>query len=94
MKTKRVCEKGHTFYKSSDCPACPICAAAEKPATGLLSELSAPARRALQGAGISSTGDLAQFTESEILALHGFGPSGLAMVKAAMKKDGIAFRAD
>jgi predicted RecB family nuclease len=94
MNTKRACEKGHTYYKSSDCPTCPICAAAEKPATGLLSKLSAPARRALQAIGVSTTADLARFTESEILALHGFGPSGLAVVKAAMQEEGIAFRGD
>ena len=23
--SKRVCPNGHTYYKSSDCPVCPIC---------------------------------------------------------------------
>ncbi len=23
--TLRVCPKGHKYYKSSDCPTCPVC---------------------------------------------------------------------
>ncbi len=24
-KTLRTCEQGHEYYKSSDCPTCPVC---------------------------------------------------------------------
>jgi hypothetical protein len=23
--TLRICDKGHQYYKSSDCPICPVC---------------------------------------------------------------------
>jgi len=51
-KSLRTCAKGHKYYKSSDCPTCPICEKELKPATGFLSILSAPARRALENNGI------------------------------------------
>ena len=57
--TLRSCKKGHQYYKSSDCPVCPICAAEEKPEDGFLSVIGAPARRALQGQGINTIQQLA-----------------------------------
>jgi len=44
----KICSKGHQFNKTSDCPTCPICEKECKPRQGLLSQLSAPARRALE----------------------------------------------
>jgi hypothetical protein len=29
-KTLRICEKGHRYFKSSDCPTCPKCEALNK----------------------------------------------------------------
>jgi hypothetical protein len=46
----RICPNGHHYVKSSDCPVCPFCEADRKPKKGFLSLLSAPARRALEGA--------------------------------------------
>gem|GEM_PF-5535290 len=33
-KIRRVCPKGHTFYKSSDCFTCPTCEAIHTPEAG------------------------------------------------------------
>ncbi len=59
---------------------------------GFLSTLGAPARRALQGKRITSEKQLAQYTEKEILSLHGLGPSSMPKLKAALKKAGLSFK--
>lgn len=66
----RTCRKGHQYYKTSDCPTCPICEAQRKPKEGFLSLLAAPARRALENKGITSLEQLSKFSEKEILQLH------------------------
>jgi len=53
-----------------------------------LPRLSAPARRALAAAGITRLAQLAQRTESELLALHGIGPNALAALRAALAANG------
>lgn len=90
-QTRRTCPNGHQYVKSSDCPTCPTCEAERRPAEGLLSALAAPARRALERAGIRDCTDLARFTEQEILALHGVGPSSLPKLKSRLKAAGLAF---
>lgn len=52
--TLRTCKNGHNYYKSSDCPTCPVCEKEKKPKDGFLSLLSAPARRALENNGITT----------------------------------------
>ena len=74
----KTCPNGHQFYKSSDCPVCPICEDAKKPATGFLSQISAPARRALENNGISTLKKLSTFRKSEIIKLHGMGPNAIS----------------
>lgn len=91
-KNLRTCEKGHPYYKSSDCPTCPICEQEKKPATGFLSALSAPARRALDNAGIITLSQLAQYSEEDILQFHGLGPASLPTLRAALKAAGLAFK--
>ena len=92
IKNRRVCENGHVYYKSSDCPVCPVCET-ERASTGnFLSELGAPARRALEGAGITSLKLLSKYTEKEILKLHGMGPSSIPKLKDALTKDGLTFK--
>lgn len=90
--TLRICDKGHRYYKSSDCPACPVCEEAKRPETGFLSLLAAPARRALQQAGISRIEELALHTEKEILELHGMGPASMPVLRAALKESKLKFR--
>lgn len=89
--TLRTCKKGHQYYKSSDCPVCPICAA-EKPDDGFLSVISAPARRALQAQGIATIKQLATWRKQDLLKLHGFGPSAIPKLLAELKKHGFSFK--
>lgn len=88
----KICSKGHQFYKSSDCPVCPICEVEKKPADGYLSLLSAPARRALENANIKTLKDLTKFTEKELLNLHGLGPSSIPKLKIALSEAGLKFK--
>lgn len=83
--TKRICEKGHTYYKSSDCPVCPVCESEKKPQSGLLSKVGAPARRALAAAGITDENDLRMFTLVELQKLHGIGPAALRILQPFVK---------
>ncbi|RAW02931.1 helix-hairpin-helix domain-containing protein [Pseudochryseolinea flava] len=90
----RICKEGHRFYKSSDCPNCPICERARKPNTGFLALLSAPAQRALIGAGIKTLKSLARHSETHIASLHGMGPTGIKILREALRKEGLSFRTE
>ena len=90
--TRRICKKGHLYYKSSDCPTCPVCEVERKPEDGFLSLLSAPARRALEREGISSLAQLSHYTEADILMLHGVGPSSIPRLRVALEKQNLTFR--
>lgn len=89
---KRVCEKGHTYYKSSDCPTCPICENERKPDRGFLSVISAPARRALENNGVTSLETLSTYSEKELLTFHGMGPSSIPKLKKALEESGLSFK--
>jgi hypothetical protein len=86
--------KGHHFMKSSDCPTCPVCEQERKPASGFLSLISAPARRALENAGITELEKLSTYSETEILKLHGMGPSTMPKLRKALEGEGLSFRSD
>jgi predicted RecB family nuclease len=88
----RTCNEGHKYYKSSDCPTCPICEQKRKPNTGFLLLLSAPARRALENNGIDSLEKLSKLSEKEILQFHGMGPASLPKLRSALNQDGLSFR--
>ena len=90
-KNLRTCPKGHTYYKSSDCPTCPVCEQERKPMSGFLSNLSAPARRALENKQITSLQKLSEFKEAEILKLHGIGPTTIPKLHEALKREGLSF---
>jgi hypothetical protein len=90
----RTCKNGHQFYKSSDCPTCPICEQERKPASGFLSLISAPARRALENEGITGLEKLSTYSETEILRLHGMGPSTIPKLRKALEGEGLSFRSD
>lgn len=92
MKNARVCNKGHRYYKSSDCLTCPVCEKERKPQSGFISLLAAPARRALESKGITTLSELSAFTEKEILALHGMGPGSLPKLLNALKQEGLSFK--
>lgn len=91
-KNFRKCKKGHSFYKTSDCPTCPICEKENKPDEGFLSLIAAPARRALEREGITTLQRLAEYTEMEILQFHGMGPGTLPKLRDALKKIKLHFK--
>jgi hypothetical protein len=86
--TLRICPKGHKYYKSSDCPTCPVCEGERRPDAGFLSQLVAPARRALHNAGITNLQQLRLWKEADLLDLHGIGPSTIPTLKKALKVKG------
>ncbi|HEX5655089.1 MAG TPA: hypothetical protein VFX58_18565 [Chitinophagaceae bacterium] len=90
-KQLRICRKGHRYYKSSSCPVCPVCEK-EKAVTGFLALLSAPARRALEQAGIKTLRKLSTYTETQVLAFHGIGPTTIPKLRAALAAAGLSFR--
>jgi len=92
MTTLKTCPKGHKFYKSSDCPVCPICEEERKPKYSFLALLGAPARRALENEGITSLEKLSAYSEKEILSLHGMGKSSLPKLNDALNRAGLAFK--
>lgn len=91
QKNLRTCENGHNYYKSSDCPTCPICEAERKPKSGFLSLLSAPARRALENADITTLEKLSEFSEKDILKLHGIGKTAIPKLQEALKAENLTF---
>ncbi|MFC6100153.1 RNA polymerase alpha subunit C-terminal domain-containing protein [Olivibacter domesticus] len=93
-KTLRICSNGHQYYKSSDCPVCPVCEQENRPKEGFLATISAPAKRALEQKGIVTLQQLATFSENEILKLHGMGPSTLPKLRVAMQEAGLSFKKD
>lgn len=90
-KTLRTCKNGHQYYKSSDCPVCPVCEGLKND-TGFSSGLTAPARRALENAGISTISQLAAYTQFELLKLHGLGPSSIPKLKTLLNSRNLDFR--
>ncbi len=63
-----------------------------KPVAEFMTGLSAPARRALEGAGLTAVAKLAKISEVELLKLHGMGPASLPKLRAALKKGGEKFK--
>jgi hypothetical protein len=92
IKDRRVCSNGHIYYKSSDCPVCPVCEKEKNVGKGFLSTLGAPARRALENAGIKTIKQLSKMSEAEILKLHGMGPGSIPKLRLALKSEGLSFK--
>ena len=92
VKTLRICEKGHRYYKSSDCPTCPQCEKEREPANEFLSRLAAPARRALENYNIVTLENLAAHSEKEILQLHGMGKNSIEKLREILKEKGMEFK--
>jgi len=89
-KNLRICSKGHKYYKSSDCPVCPICE--RKAEADFLNTIAAPARRALEREGIDTVIKLSKFTEKELLQFHGMGSGTIPKLKKALKEEGLSLR--
>ncbi|MGK2860852.1 MAG: DNA-directed RNA polymerase subunit alpha C-terminal domain-containing protein [Chitinophagaceae bacterium] len=94
IKNRRVCNAGHEYYKSSSCPVCLVCEKNRQPGFEFPSSLSAPARRALENAGIVSLLQLSKMSEADILKLHGMGPGSIPKLRDALKEKGLTFRGD
>ncbi len=90
--TLRTCKKRHKYYKSSDCPTCPICEKERKPKDGFLSFLAAPARRALENNGITKLENLTKYSKKEILKFHGFGKSSLPILQNLLNEKKLSFK--
>jgi predicted flap endonuclease-1-like 5' DNA nuclease len=56
-----------------------------------LPHIGGPANRALAEAGITSLHDLATCSEKQVADLHGMGPKGIRILKAALAEHGLAF---
>ena len=59
--------------------------------SNLPSELSAPARRALDAAGIDRLEQLTKVSEADLAQLHGIGPKTLRQLRGALSAKGLAF---
>lgn len=91
-KRLKVCEKGHTFYKSTDCQAALPVIQENKPSSGFLSKLSSPARNALLHAGIDTLEKLSTYTEKDIVKMHGIGPASLPTMRSSLEEEGLSFK--
>lgn len=54
-----------------------------------LPKISAPAARALAAAGITTLEEAADYGRSALLALHGFGPTGIAVLRKELAALGL-----
>ena len=88
----KICSKGHHFFKSSNCLTCPICEKLAKTVSGFLSTISAPARRALENAGITTVKKLATYSEKDLLKLHGIGKASIPTLRTALSEKGLSFK--
>lgn len=66
----------------------------EQAASDIPANLSAPAKRALDGAGYTQLKHLTHVTEAEVKALHGIGPNAIKMLREALESKGLSFAKD
>jgi uncharacterized protein YdhG (YjbR/CyaY superfamily) len=64
----------------------------KKSKEGFMDSLSAPARRALEGAGIKTLRQLSKHSKDSLLQLHGFGPASIPVLQKALKEAGLSFK--
>jgi DNA-directed RNA polymerase alpha subunit len=55
-------------------------------------KIGQPAHRALQGSGIVKLEQLTQYNEEELLALHGFGPKALEILRNTLAECGLFYK--
>lgn len=87
-----VCPQGHTFEKTSDCPTCPVCAQNELKAAYAngYPRIGAPAFRALKEHKVSLE-DLPNYSETQLLEMHGVGPRAVRILGEYLKEKGKSF---
>jgi len=59
--------------------------------TNAFPKISAPALRALNGAGYHTLEELAQVREADLAKLHGMGPKALGILRDALAANGLRF---
>jgi hypothetical protein len=64
--------------------------AADRPGDDFPRAMGRPARRALAAAGYARLAELETVADAELLALHGFGPKGLRIVRRALAEQKAA----
>lgn len=89
---KKECVNGHIFEKSSQCPVCPICENLKNKQGFFIPNLAAPARRALENENINSLEKLSQYSEKELLKLHGIGKSTIPRIVAQLAAKGLTLK--
>jgi hypothetical protein len=57
-----------------------------------LPKIGAPATRALASIGVTTLVEVAERSEAELLALHGFGPRALGILREALAAQGLGLR--
>lgn len=90
----KICKKGHKFERSSTCLVCPICSVREinEKYCNEFPKISAPAFRALDSIRIKYLSDLTEYSEKDLLALHGFGPKALKLLQQKLQEKGLSFK--
>ncbi|HSB92423.1 MAG TPA: DUF1801 domain-containing protein [Flavitalea sp.] len=63
-----------------------------KAGNDFMRSISAPARRALAAAGISTPRQLSKYSASQLLAMHGMGPSSIPKIEAELNAVGLALK--
>ena len=56
-------------------------------------KIGQPAQRALKAAGIDTFMQLCDYTEKELLSLHGVGPKAVRLLKDLLVKEGLSYKA-
>lgn len=57
----------------------------------LPARMGAPARRALEGLGVTRLSQVATWREQDLAALHGMGPKALSQLRVALGERGLSF---
>lgn len=63
-----------------------------KRSSDLPSDIGAPARRALLGAGLERIELVAEVSEADLRRLHGVGPKAIERLRSALAAQGRSFR--
>ena len=88
---EKTCANGHTFEKTTDCPVCPTCERS-RTASGGFPKIGGPATRALENSKIQRLEELANWSERDLLALHGMGPKAVGILREHLAGEGLAFK--
>jgi DNA-directed RNA polymerase alpha subunit len=55
-------------------------------------KLGKPANRALKNAGIETVDQLTEYSEKDLLTLHGFGPKALEILKTVLQENDLLLK--